>query len=156
MKQASSTENGTKKDKKKRRSFARRAKPNTRRGVGVLQEQNKGPAARAADGLSPARRSAVARRTPSPCFVFRGQLVFLFNVLALDFFGGGFLESFRVSFRLGLALKTPLGRNKAVRLGYFGLYFGFKRLDFILFNQFVLSFSFSSLLISCLFLFFLL
>ena len=32
-------------------------------------------------------------------------------------FLGGFLESIRGSFRLGLAVKTPLGSNKVLRLG---------------------------------------
>jgi len=43
---------------------------------------------------------------------------------------GGFLESFGVRFRLGLALKTPLGINKVVRLGLFWVVFWIQALGF--------------------------
>jgi len=35
----------------------------------------------------------------------------------------------RGSFRLGLALKTPLGRNRVVRLGLFWVVFRFKLVE---------------------------
>jgi len=47
--------------------------------------ENQPAGGRAGDGLS--LGTTASRRTPSPCFVFRGRLIFLFNVLALDFFG---------------------------------------------------------------------
>ena len=60
---------------------------------------------------------ADGRRSLPLLRVFAAGLLFLFNVLSWDL--GGFLENIRGSFRLGLAHKTPLGRNKVVRLGLF-------------------------------------
>jgi len=96
------------KDKKNRRSFTRRAKPERTTGVRALQEQSQPARAKLATAVAPLLLLRV----------FAAGLLFLFNVLSWDFFGG-FLESIRGSFRSGLALKTPLGRNKVVRLGLY-------------------------------------
>jgi len=83
---------------------------------------------------------------------FHGQPFFLFIALSWDFFGGfgGEGGTNRESFRLGLALKTPLGRNKVVRLGLFWIQaLGFHLLQSIYANFFFLF----SLFVTCLFLF---
>jgi len=61
--------------------------------------------------------------------VFLWLVVSLFIALAWDFFGNC-LGMNRGSFSLGLALKTPLGRNKVVRLGLFWILFWIQELEF--------------------------
>jgi len=84
-----------------------------RRGARMLQEQHKAVAPELAMA---SRRLADGGCAVALLRVFAAGFLFLFNVFSWDFFGG-FLESIRDSFRLGLALRTPLGRNKVVRLG---------------------------------------
>jgi len=60
----------------------------------------------------------------------------------------------RGSFRLGLALKTPIGRNKVVRLGLFWIVFWIQALGFhILQSIYAKCLFLFAFLITCLFLF---
>jgi len=63
----------------------------------------------------------------------------------------------RGSFSLGLALKTPLGRNKVVRLGLFCIVFWIQALGFHLLQSIYAKFLFLFyFFITCLFMFLLL
>jgi len=82
---------------------------------------------RIADGQPSHRRrpvmdhDGVARATAVTPFssVFSWSACFSYLMFLLGASLRGFLEKNRGSFRLGLALITPLGRNKVVRLGLF-------------------------------------
>jgi len=68
-----------------------------------------------------ASRRPVVARAPAPVFSQSASFSYLmvFPTTSL----GGLLEKNKGSFRLGLAVKTQLGRNKVVRLGLFWVVF---------------------------------
>ena len=68
---------------------------------------------------------------PLPLFRVFAAASFSYLMFLLWTSLGGFLESIRGSFRLGLALKTPLGKNKkVVKLGLFWVVFWIQALGF--------------------------
>ena len=84
--------------------------------------------------------------------MFSWPVVSVFIALSWDFFGG-FLGTNRGSFSLGLALKTPLGRKKVVRLELFLIEFWIQALGFrvqSIYAKFLFLFSF---FITCLLIF---
>jgi len=107
--------------------------------TGQARQHDRGWAAagpsRAGDGQLLGGRRPIAWRTasrrPAPYSnVFRSRPLFFYLLLFLGTFLGGFLETNRVSLSLGLALKTPLGRNKVVRLALFWIIFWIQELGF--------------------------
>jgi len=98
----------------------------------------------------------MARRCrATPCFACFYGRPFSYLLLFLGSSLGGFEGTNRGSFRLGLALKTPIGRNKVVRLGFFWVVFWIQAYGFHLHQSFKIKFLFPvlSLFITCLFLF---
>ena len=77
-------------------------------------------------------------------------IFFLLIALSWNFCGCFLGGTNRGSFSLGLALKTPLERNKVVRLCLFWFLFWIQALGFHLLRSIMLSFSLASLFISCL------
>jgi len=85
------------------------------------------------------RRRPVAFLTASrhlaPCScVFCGRALSPIYCSFLGVLWGGLLKGNRGSFRLGLALKTPLGRNKVIKLGLFWIVFWIEACGIIFIN----------------------